>query len=157
MTTLQAKPIVTNKFWIVENNGIKVGTIQTVDEEGGGVVYVHDDIREHHQTVGAIAKKYNIVFGGTTESHGNDNFEVYGHPCDSKPYNQVFEVQRRLPLYTKTAKSRSFYCAGYYLVEYSGVWQLEFCPKSITLNRYKFQGPYTTQTQADERRRAINL
>ena len=40
-----AKPVVKNKFWVVEDQGHRVATIQaTVD---GGFVYVHDEEREH--------------------------------------------------------------------------------------------------------------
>ena len=36
-----AKPVVKNKYWIVESEGNKIATIQAV--EGGNVAYVQDN------------------------------------------------------------------------------------------------------------------
>ena len=35
MSEIIAKPVVKNKFWIVESGGLKIATIQVIDEEGG--------------------------------------------------------------------------------------------------------------------------
>ena len=56
-----AKPVVKDKFWIVEQYGAKIATIQAVDENGG-YVYVHDNEREHFPSIKLISKKYNIQF-----------------------------------------------------------------------------------------------
>ena len=44
-----AKQIVKNKFWVVEDSGNKVATIQARDD--GGFVYVHDDEREYFSSI----------------------------------------------------------------------------------------------------------
>jgi hypothetical protein len=44
MNDLIAKPVVKNKFWIVEQSGSQVATIQAIDE-AGGFAYVHDNER----------------------------------------------------------------------------------------------------------------
>ena len=49
MTTPIAKPVVKNKFWVVENHGQKIATIQARDD--GGFVYVHDELREFFPSV----------------------------------------------------------------------------------------------------------
>ena len=54
-----AKPIVKNKFWVVEDHGTKVATIQAVED---GVVYVHDAQREKFPSIKLLSKQYNIVF-----------------------------------------------------------------------------------------------
>ena len=56
-----AKPIVKNKFWIVERDGEKLATIQAIDEDGG-YAYVHDDQREVFPTIKLLSSKYNIEF-----------------------------------------------------------------------------------------------
>ena len=59
----------------------------------------------------------------------------------------MFYVKHKLPIYTKERKSKSFYCAGYYLIRKKG-WTEEFCPKLITLEKYKFHGPFATTNKA---------
>jgi hypothetical protein len=54
----------------------------------------------------------------------------------------VWNVQYKLPLYTKTNDSKSWFAAGYYRVSISGTWIVQYCPKLITLQRNKFEGPY---------------
>ena len=60
MSDVIAKPIVKNKFWVVEEQGTKIATIQARDD--GGFVYVHDDLREYFPTVKILKQKYNIKF-----------------------------------------------------------------------------------------------
>lgn len=141
-----AKPIVKNKYWIVEEKGNKVATIQAIDE--GGFAYVHDNERERFASIKMISKKYNIDFVRAEKLKNTHAGEVYGYPCQGKSHNEVYDVARRLPIYTKSAKSRSFFCAGYYLVKYGSNWIKEYCPKLITLNRYEFKGPFKSESEA---------
>lgn len=152
-----AKPVVKNKFWIVEDNGVKIATIQTVEEDGG-VVYVHDDQREHFPSIKLLSKKYNIEFVKAEKAKREklDVYDVYGFPTGSMPHNQVLDVQRYLPIFTKTAKSKSFFCAGYYIVKFSSTWVRAYCPKLITLNRYEYQGPFKTQERMIEAMKEAN-
>jgi hypothetical protein len=141
-----ATPVVKNKFWVVEEQGEKIATIQARDD--GGIVYVHDDRREYFDTVSVLKKKYNIKFGGYKLPKQKTSLkEVYGFPVSGKSYNEIYDIQNKLPLYTKTAKSKSKYCAGYYLVNVNNKWNTIFCPKSITLSRYEFLGPYRTEKE----------
>jgi len=66
---------------------------------------------------------------------------VYNYPCDTQPFNKMFYLKKKTPIYTKERKSKSFYCAGYYLIKKKG-WKEEFCPKLITLEKYQFHGPF---------------
>lgn len=147
MTERIAKPVVKNKFWVVEDQGEKVATIQA--REDGGFVYVHDDQREYFPSFIVLKKKYNIRFGRakTTKQPTKENC-VYGYPVVGKIFNQVYDIKRKLPIYSKSAKSKSLYCAGYYLISVNQIWCLQFCPKNITLNRYQFQGPFRTEQEA---------
>ena len=138
-----AKPVVKDKFWVVEDHGTRVATIQaTVD---GGFVYVHDDEREHIPSLKVLKQKYNIKFGAASKPSKEETVTVYGYPITGRSYNQVYDVQKKLPVYSKTAKSRSMFCAGYYLVKINQAWIEHFCPKNITLNRYPYMGPFKTE------------
>lgn len=150
-----AKPVVKNKFWVVEDHGTRVATIQAVED--GGFVYVHDDVRERFASIKLLSKQYNIEFDkDRKKSVKAITNHVHGYPTQAKPYNELYDVSRRLPVYTKTAKSKSYFCAGYYIVQYDSHWAKEYCPKLITLNRYPFHGPYTTQEEMLQALRKTN-
>ncbi len=69
---------------------------------------------------------------------------LYDYPTDQTPYNGMFDVKKKVPIYTKEKKSKSFYGAGYYIIKKYGSWQQPFCPKLITLEKYKFHGPFVS-------------
>jgi hypothetical protein len=149
-----ATPVVKNKFWVVEEQGRRVATIQA--REDGSIVYVHDEEREYFPSVNVLKKKYNIKFGSTTKSKKTTSDEVYGYPVTGKSYNQVYDVVRKLPVYSKSPKSKSLHCAGYYLIKFNDTWTASYCPKNITLNRYKFLGPFRTEKEINETQKRIN-
>ena len=144
-----AKPVVKNKFWVVEDQGHRVATIQAVED--GGFVYVHDDQRERFASIKLLSKQYNITFDKVnkkaTKIAGND---IHGYPTQAKPHNELYDVTRRLPVYTKAAKSKSYFCAGHYAIKFNNTWTKAFCPKLITLQRYEFIGPYCTKEELAE-------
>ena len=143
-------------MWIVESDGAKVGNIMAVEE--GGFVYVHNNQREQFPTIKLISKKYNITFAKSYKRRveKSDAHDVYGFPVNCRPHNQVLDVQRYLPIYTKSAKSKSYFCAGWYIVKYTNTWVSEFCPKLITLNRYEYQGPFKTQDRMQDSLKEAN-
>ena len=151
MTETIAKTVVKNKFWIVEASGEKIATIQAIDE--GGVAYVRNEQREVFPSIKLLSKKYNIEFARTERKskRKTQQHDVYGYPTATPPYNALFDVARHLPIYTQTPKSRSFYCAGHYVIDFNQQWITEFCPKAITLNRYAYHGPYITEDQAKKK------
>lgn len=140
-----AKPVIKDKFWVVEDRGQKIATIQA--REDGGFVYVHDEHREFFASVKILKQKYQIKFGSAEKTIKENTKTVYGYPISGKSYNEVWDVQRRLPIYSKTAKSKSLFCAGYYLIKLNGFWVEHYCPKNITISRYEFCGPYRTKEE----------
>jgi hypothetical protein len=156
MTELKAKPVVKDKFWIVEDGEKKVATIQAVEE--GGYVYVHDNHRERFPSVKLLKKQYNIEFIKTSiaKKEKPPVHEVYGWPTSHQPFNPLYDVARKLPIYTKTSKSKSYFCAGYYIVKFANNWAKAYCPKLITLQRYEFLGPFASREEMIERARLLN-
>jgi hypothetical protein len=61
----------------------------------------------------------------------------------------MWDVGQRLPVYTKTGKSKSWFSAGWYNVRKGRNWQTVQSPKLIVLQRYPYQGPFYTQEEAD--------
>jgi hypothetical protein len=150
-----AKPVVKNKCWVVEKDGNKVATILAV--EPSGFVYVHDDQREVFPSIKLISERYNIIFDKSKSPKSEIPApNVHGYPCSSKPYNEIWDVRKRLPIYSKNLKSKSFYCAGHYLVNYNGTWVHEYCPKTIALNRYQYHGPFKSKEEANQRMNLCN-
>ncbi len=149
--TMIATPVVKNKFWIVERAGQKIATIQAIDE--GGFVYVAGESRQKFASIKAIKDHYNISISfkkkETEAKKPSARYSIYGFPADSKPHSEVFNVQKKLPIYSKNDRSKSFYCAGYYLIKFNNQWIKEFCPKLITLNRYPFIGPWATAEEQE--------
>ena len=149
-----AKPVVKDKFWIVEREGSKCATIQAIDEDGG-FTYVHDNQREYFPSIKLLSKKYNITFEKADKKKTVVEDNIWGFPTAGKNFNALFDVQRYLPIYTKTKASKSYFGAGYYAVNLNDTWVTQFCPKLIMLNRYEYCGPFSTleavQKEVNER------
>lgn len=150
MTELIARPVLKNKFWIVESQGNKVATIQA--SEDGGFIYVHDEERERFASIKLLSKAHNVVFDNTgpKKEKAQESHDVHGFPISQKPWNVLWDVKHQFPVYTKTSKSKSYYCAGYYIIKFNNGWVKSYCPKFITLNRYEFQGPFKTKAEMQE-------
>lgn len=153
---MEARPVIKNKFWIVEDGGQQVATIQAAPD---GVVLVKGTKREKFVNFKLLSAKYNIHVGKASKSKKIvvSTHDIYGYPTDTKPYNELYDVRRRLPFFTKTAKSKSFYCAGYYAININGQWSDHFCPKSITVTRYQYHGPYKSQSDVDGKITSLKL
>jgi len=148
-----AKPVVKNKFWIVEDNkGDKVATIQKINNGTKNVVLVTDEERTTFPSIKVLGEKHNIKIGraliGPAKEPKNS---VYGFTTDDEPFNVVYDVKRGLPLYTKLEASKSFFCAGYYIVNFSGAWVKNYCPKLLTLDRNDYKGPFHTEAEMKTR------
>ena len=140
-----AKPILEGKFWIVEDKGVKLGTL-TLDEDK----YILSDKEGTHffDSEKQLKKTLGTIDWGHKRLDNVITYEVHGYPTSYKPYNPMFDVKRRIPLFTKSPKSRSVYCAGHYVVQFDKGWVKSFCPKLITVERNDFKGPYKTELEA---------
>ena len=81
------------------------------------------------------------------ESPKEQDFEVYGYSTSCTPYNPMFDVKQRLALFTKSEKSKSLYCAGYFIIKFDKGWVKSFCPKLITVERYETKGPFKSDLE----------
>ena len=154
--TVFAKSVLKNKFWIVEDAGEKIATIQMVED--GTVVYVSSTERRKYTNIKLLSKDYNIVFDKEQKKlkEQKAEYDAHGYPVSSKPWNVLYDVKHQFPIYTKTNKSKSYFCAGYYIIKFNNGWVKSFCPKFITLNRYDYQGPFRTKLEMQEQLRLAN-
>ena len=145
MTEINAKPIVDGKYWILEQNGEKIGTLS---KEKKTYSFNRQGQKIEVGTLDEVVEKLGIHFQKYAKAPtqvNRDEFTVYDYPCSSKPYNPLYNVKKRLPIYAKSNKSKSQYCAGYYVIQFRKGWVKSFCPKLITLERYPFKGPFKTE------------
>jgi hypothetical protein len=145
---ITAKPIIKDRFWVLQADGKRVGMI-TKEDDG-----VHVNVQGGHIIVDSVKqaeKKYNIKFEKAPETKTvKATNEVYGYPTSSKAHNPVMDIQKKIPQYTKAAKSKSWFAAGYYAVELPEGRKGLFCPKLITLQRHDFSGPFKTKEEMEE-------
>ena len=153
--TVNAKTLVKDKFWILEENGQKLGTLQKKD--GNGWIFLSKaDSREVFHTPESLRERFGIdvltpaPIEIKTEEIITDEFEVHGYPVSQQPYNPMFDVQKQLPIYSKTPKSKSLFCAGYYIICFEKGWRKAYCPKLITLQRYPYRGPIRSKIEMQQ-------
>ncbi len=143
-----AKVLVPNKFWILETDGEKIATLSK-EKQGysilckGEKIDVHD-LKEIKERFGititdSAIKKEKQAKATTTD--------IYEFPVNGRAYSPLWNVQKKLPIYAKSSKSKSLYCAGYYVIKFRKGWVKSFCPKLITLERYPFKGPFKTELE----------
>jgi hypothetical protein len=148
MNDLHAKPIIDNKFWIVEQDGAKVATLRK-DEDNRFVMSNEQGIKIYN-TKESLTRQFGkdfFVVNIVKEAHDAEPNEVHGFTTSTAPHNAMFDVQRKLPLFTKSSDSKSLYCAGYYVIKFEKGWVKSHCPKLITLQRYDYRGPFKTEIE----------
>jgi hypothetical protein len=152
---MKAKTIVENKFWILEeDDGSRVGTISL---KGNAVVAVIGKASETFKNLEELSTRYNVSFNKRAKPSAPDvGMEVYDYPTSHTPHNALWHVERKLPIYTKTSKSNSYHCAGYYIIKFEHAWVKSFSPKLITLQRYEYKGPFKSKLEMMEQLRLNN-
>ena len=148
MTEIHAKPIVDGKFWIVEEDGKKIATLHkkennkfVLSSTNGEVMFNKKDELTKQFGAGFFLKSDKVK---VTKSEPN---ECHGFPTSVKPYNAMYDVLNKLPLFTKSNASKSLFCAGYYVIKFNKLWLKSFCPKLITLERNPYKGPFKTELE----------
>lgn len=145
---LKAKPIVDGKFWIVESDGERIATLHK--KENNKFMLSSKSGEAYFNKKDDLIKKFGENFFQskikTTISDSQEK-DVHTYPAACKSYNAMYDVQKKLPLYTKSLQSKSLYCAGYYAIQFNKGWVKSFCPKLITVERYPFKGPFRTELE----------
>jgi hypothetical protein len=144
----KAKPVVDGKFWIIEENGEKVGVLHK--KENNKFMLSSKGTETFFSKKDELTKIFGKEFFETKIKSTISTQvikEVYGFPSSCTPYNPLFNVQKKLPLFTKSKSSKSLYCAGYYTIKFEKGWVKSFCPKLITIERYEYRGPFKTEIE----------
>jgi hypothetical protein len=144
--TLIAKPVIDKQFWILQEDNRKVGNVEA--RNGGYQVRINNQITQF-KTIKMLEKRVQIRFESLpgARSRAVKTQQVYGYPASGRVHNGLWNVQDKLPIYTKTAKSKSWYAAGWYLVKKGRNWRAVQDPKLILLQRYEYQGPFHSREE----------
>lgn len=157
---LRAKVVMPDKFWILESNGIRKGTMskQPNPVKPDAVLVVIDQNESVYDNLDKACWELSINFEEAVEetiveaSHES----VQGYPTKCPAFNPIWDIKRKLPVFTKTEKSRTLHAAGYYIIHFDTGWAQAFCPKVSTLEGNEFQGPFKDKVEMRERLRKAN-
>ena len=147
--TLVAKPVIDKQFWILQDGDQKVGNIEAC--AGGYQVKIQNQTAQF-KTIRMAAERINIQFESVKKITATKPVKnlVHGYPSAGKIYNPMWDIKMKLPVYTKTAKSKSWFAAGWYRVKKGRSWTVTQDPKLIVLQRYAYAGPFYTQEEAND-------
>lgn len=145
MTELIAKPIVKNQYWVITDGTKKVGNV-VANHSGFDVKLT--GINLHFASAEEIKNKTKIQFQPLKTNQTHPNLPYPEFPTPAKIYNSVLDIKRKLHLFTETPKSKCYLAAGWFVVNHNGTNEVVFCPKYIFVQRYKFQGPFKTESEA---------
>lgn len=147
-----AKVLIPNKEWLIRS---ELGKIASVSKHKKGYIVFQKGKTIPFKNLTDINDELGISI--TEEKNTKNllentqvNYNIYDFPCSSRPYQPVYDVKKKLPLYAKSEKSKSRYCAGYYTIKFHKGWVKSYCPKLITLDRYPFKGPFKTEAEMRE-------
>tara|TARA_B100001094_G_scaffold4977_1_gene4507 strand:+ start:428 stop:937 length:510 start_codon:yes stop_codon:yes gene_type:complete len=135
---LQAKEVVKDKFWIVERNGTKCGTLRFKNDE---LVYYENN--SHTETI--IDNLDRFKFESNKNKKTTVNISIFGYPTNT---DTVFNesIQDNVATYTKTANSKQHFVAGYWGILFPMGWRPSFCPRKKTLESYTHLGPFISES-----------
>jgi len=146
--TIVAKPVIDKQFWILQEDNRKIGNVEACQD--GYQVRINNQVAQF-KTIRMLQQRVNIKFEHIPKtSKARPGHEVHGYPTAGRAHNGIWNVPSKLPLFTKTVKSKSWYAAGWYAVRQGRHWETVQDPKLIVLQRYPYHGPFLTKEIADE-------
>ena len=153
MNTIISKVLIPNKEWLIKEGSKKIGSIA---KNKKGYIFLRKGQMINIKSFKDVVEKLDTIDTNRKFELEPINHTIYNYPCSSKPFSPVYNVKKKLPLYAKSSKSKSQYCAGYYIIQFRKGWVKSFCPKLITLERYPFQGPFKTEQEMKNNLNTIN-
>jgi len=147
-----SKELIPDKEWIIKSGDTKIGSLLKVKKgyflsKNGRKVLIKN-LKDYGIELPENEVKSSITI--------NNSFKIYDFPCGSKPFEPVYNLQKKLPIFTKSSKSKSHFCAGYYIIKFRKGWVKSFCPKLITLERYPYLGPFKTEQEMKNQLNTVN-
>ena len=149
--TVTTKQLLPNRFWLLLHNGSKIGTIQKHTDTQYVVTCVDSTILT--MTEDEVLQKFDLDTSAELPPVEPEKM-LYEYPTKHIPYNGVYDVHKKMALYSKSVNSDNMYAAGYFLVHFPKGWVRGFCPKLSTLEGNEYEGPFKNVT---EQKQAFSL
>lgn len=146
MDNLIAKPIIKDQYWVVTNGEEKIGNVVA---EGSGFNLKINGVSKHYENTTELKRKTRIQFQTLKTDRTKRDLPFAKFPTVGKVHNSMLDIKRKLHLFTKTAKSKCYYAAGWFAINQNGEFEKVLCPKYIFVQRYPYYGPYKTETEAE--------
>jgi hypothetical protein len=144
MSKLIAKPIVDNQYWVVTDGVQKVGNVTA---DGSGFSVVMNGTANHFENTSDIRSNTRIQFQTVKTNKNKIHLPFAQFPTTPKVHNSILDIKRKLHLYTKSAKSKCYYAAGWFALKQNDSFEPVFCPKYIFIQRYEYHGPFQTKEE----------
>ena len=146
--SLIALPVIDKQFWILKEDDRKVGNVEAC--AGGYQVKINNEVIAQYKTIKMVERNINIHFEPSVkvEKRKEPIHFVHGYPAGGRVHNPIWNVPLKLPIYTKTKKSKSWHAAGWYTVKKGRHWAVVQDPKLILLQRYPYTGPFKSKEEA---------
>ena len=144
---ITAKPVIDKNYWILTQGDTKVGAITS---DGDGYTVTVRGSRQKFPDMRRLKTGLKIDLPAVPRAQRLNHTQVHGFDAGCRAYNGMWHVQLRLPVFTKSVKSRSWYAAGWYAVQQARSWKIVRNPKLILLQRYRFQGPFHSREEAHD-------
>lgn len=146
MKQLIAKPIIQDQYWVVTDGEEKVGNVIA---DGTEYQVLLNGQNSRFKATDDITKTYKITFEKIKLTNKKTDLLYSEFPTAGKVYNSIFDIKKRIHLYTKSLKSKCYYAAGWYVIKQSQNIEVIFCPKYIFIQRYDYVGPYKSKSEAE--------
>lgn len=143
--TLVAKPVINNQYWVITDGSKKVGNVIA---DGSGFDVKLDGRLSHYENRNEITKVTKIRFQPLKSNKTKAQVPYPEFPTTEKIYNSIFDIKRKLHLFTKSKKSKCYHVAGWFVIKQNNLNSVCFCPKYIFIQRYEYTGPYKTEIEA---------
>lgn len=147
-----SKELIPNKEWILKIGNTKVGSVSK-NKKGYNFLSKgkHFSFKELTE-IGIDLPEKNLK----SSININQPYQIYEYPCSNKPFEPIYNIKKKLPIFAKSSKSKSLFCAGYYIIKFRKGWVKSFCPKLITLERYEFFGPFKNEQEMKQELSKMN-
>lgn len=143
--TLIAKPVVKDKFWVITDGKEKVGNVIANPE---GYALKLNGNTEIYKNAADIKRQLKINFTSIKVEKNKRPLPFEEFPAPKRIYNSLFDIHRKLHLFTKTKDSKCYHAAGWFNFPDNEELGVQYCPKYIFIQRYKYTGPYKSMEDA---------
>lgn len=138
-----AQQVIKDKFWIVNSNYGKVGTLRRIDQG-----YEFFDQNTGDKTV--LNSPDEIITFDVDRPSNEVAGEVTVEGLPTGCNTAIADSLDGMITFRKSENSKTHYGAGYWLIKFTGSagWQWALAPKVATLTKYISKGPYRTEWEA---------